>query len=91
MINNIDWELINLNPKKIKLLEYLEKETEISRESYINDLLNEKSDWEDYKDIKSFIEWEKEPNKVFLNKKESDEYLNNLFLTNSHHLHDYKH
>jgi len=81
-MNNINWELINLNPKKIELLDYLEKETKLTKESYLNDLLNGKSEWIDYEDLRYCLEEEKKPNRKFLSGKEAIDYLRNLYLTN---------
>jgi len=35
---------LDLTPKRMDLLDYLEKETKISKESYLNDLINDKND-----------------------------------------------
>ncbi|WNE41671.1 MAG: hypothetical protein AD073_000005 [Mycoplasmataceae bacterium] len=42
----------NLESEKMDLLDYLEKEIKINKKSYINDILNEESDWISLENIK---------------------------------------
>lgn len=43
----------NLESEKMDLLDYLEKEIKINKKSYINDTLNEESDWISLENIKN--------------------------------------
>ncbi|MDR1670427.1 MAG: hypothetical protein LBR43_01705 [Spiroplasmataceae bacterium] len=76
---------LNLNKKKLDLLEKLEKNTGEKRNVFLTEILNGETTWEDLVDFNYVLEWEKQPNKQLLSGKEADEYLDNLFLTNPNH------
>ena len=71
---------INLNKKKLALLEQLEKNTGEKKDIFLNEIVNGETTWKDLEDFNYVEEAKKDPENISLTHKEAIIYLRNLRL-----------
>ena len=76
---------LNLNKKKLDLLEQLEQNTGEKKEVFLKELLNNETTWQDLADFNYIEEAKRDPNNISLTHEEATAYLNNLYLNKKSH------